>query len=75
MPTLKRPKRPAAGTPGNPLPVIPQAVLEHVAPEGPMTAKAVQLASMAFKKALIERAMRGELSHHLGYPLGAPAWA
>jgi putative transposase len=72
MPTPKRPKKPAAGTPGNPLPVIPQAVLEHFAPEGPMTAEAVQSASMAFKKALIERAMRGELSHHLGYPLGAP---
>lgn len=26
---------------------------------------------MAFKKALIERALGGELSHHLGYPLGA----
>jgi transposase-like protein len=72
MPTPKRQKKPAAGTPGNPLPVIPQAVLEHFAPEGPMTAEAVQSASMAFKKALIERAMRGELSHHLGYPLGAP---
>jgi putative transposase len=26
---------------------------------------------MAFKKALIERALGGELSHHLGYP---PWW-
>ena len=71
MPTPKKQKKPAAGTPGNPLPVIPEAVLAHFAPEGPMTAEAVQSASMAFKKALIERAMQGELSHHLGYPLGA----
>ena len=27
---------------------------------------------MAFKKALIERALEGELSHHLGYPPGTP---
>jgi transposase-like protein len=37
-----------------------------------MTAEAVNTASMAFKKALIERALGGELSHHLGYPPGAP---
>ncbi len=35
-----------------------------------MTAEAVQDISMAFKKALIERALRAELSHHLGYPPG-----
>lgn len=28
-------------------------------------------ATLALKKALIERAMSGEMSHHLGYPLGA----
>ena len=71
MSTSKKQKKPAAGTPGNPLPVIPEAVLEQFAPEGPMTAEAVQSASMAFKKALIERAMRGELSRHLGYAPGA----
>ncbi|MEM5279336.1 IS256 family transposase, partial [Cupriavidus taiwanensis] len=37
----------------------------------PMTAEAVQDASMAFKKALIERALGAELGHHLGYPAGA----
>ncbi len=35
-----------------------------------MTAEAVNAASMAFKKALIERAMGAELGHHLGYPAG-----
>ena len=38
---------------------------------GPMSPEAVQAASMAFKKALIERALGAELSHHLGYPPGA----
>src|SRR5687768_10236283 len=36
-----------------------------------MSAQAVNAASMAFKKALIERALDAELSHHLGYPPGA----
>ncbi len=38
---------------------------------GPMDAEAIDAASMAFKKALIERALSAELSHHLGYPPGA----
>lgn len=36
-----------------------------------MSAEAVNAASMAFKKALIERALGAELSHHLGYRPGA----
>jgi transposase-like protein len=36
-----------------------------------MTGEAVNAASMAFKKALIERALGAELGHHLGYPTGA----
>ena len=35
-----------------------------------MSAQAVNAASMAFKKALIERALGAELSHHLGYAPG-----
>jgi len=36
-----------------------------------MSGEAVNAASMAFKKALIERALGAELGHHLGYPSGA----
>ena len=36
-----------------------------------MIAEAIQGVSMAFKKALIERALGAELSHHLGYAPGA----
>jgi putative transposase len=39
--------------------------------KGPMTAEAVQEASMAFKRALIERALGAEMTQHLGYPAGA----
>ena len=35
-----------------------------------MMAEAIQDATMALKKALIERALGGELNHHLGYPPG-----
>ena len=38
---------------------------------GPMTAEAVNAASMAFKKALIKRALVVKLSHQLGYVPGA----
>src|SRR5690606_19636475 len=34
-------------------------------------AEAINAASLAFKKALIERALAGEMNHHLGYPAGA----
>lgn len=37
---------------------------------GPMSAEAVNAASMAFQKALIQRALDAELLHHLGYRPG-----
>jgi transposase-like protein len=37
---------------------------------GPMTADAINAATLALKRALIERALGGEMSHHLGYPSG-----
>ncbi len=52
------------------LPSIPKELLDQFV-TGPMTAEAVNAASVAFKKALIERAMGAELSHHLGYAAGA----
>jgi len=52
------------------LPVIPAELLEQFG-NGPMTADAINAASQAFKKALIERALGAEMSHHLGYPSGA----
>jgi putative transposase len=51
------------------LPKIPKELLDQFV-TGPMTGEAVNAASMAFKKALIERALGAELGHHLGYPSG-----
>ena len=51
------------------LPKIPKELLDQFV-SGPMTGQAVNAASMAFKKALIERALGAELGHHLGYPSG-----
>ena len=52
------------------LPSIPTELIDQFV-TGPMSADAVNAASMAFKKALIERALGAELSHHLGYTPGA----
>src|SRR6478609_5185323 len=56
-------------TPLKELPAIPAELVDQFV-KGPMTAEAVQDLSMAFKKALIERALGAELGHHLGYPAG-----
>ena len=51
------------------MPTIPKGLIDQFV-TGPMSAQAVQDISMAFKKALIERALGAELSHHLGYAPG-----
>ena len=51
------------------LPKIPPELLDQLV-QGPMTAEAVDDVSRAFKKALIERALGAEMSHHLGYAAG-----
>src|SRR5690242_12973500 len=50
---------------------VPAAILDQFVRDGPLTAAEVEAASQRFKKALIERALGAELSHHLGYPPGA----
>ena len=54
------------------LPKIPAELLDRLAAGSqPMTAGEIEATTMALKKALIERALGGELSHHLGYRAGA----
>lgn len=65
MPSKMRKKKLVAA-----LPSIPKELIDQMV-SGPMDAAAINAASMAFKKALIERALGAELSHHLGYPPGA----
>ena len=52
------------------LPSIPQELVAHFL-SGPMTGEAIEDASLAFKKALVEASLNAELSHHLGYASGA----
>jgi transposase-like protein len=52
------------------VPEIPKELLDQFV-TGPMTAEAVEAVMRKFKKAVIERALGGELTHHLGYPPGA----
>lgn len=69
MPSRKTTKAAAAAVAA--MPSIPKELIDQFV-TGPMSAEAVQAVSMAFKKALIERALGAELTHHLGYPPGAP---
>lgn len=54
-----------------------KAVLPRISPElldqivtGPMTQQGIEEVMQSFKKALIERALGAEMSHHLGYAPG-----
>lgn len=50
---------------------VPAEVLDAFVADGALTAGEIDAAMRRFKKALIERALGGELTHHLGYPPGA----
>lgn len=63
-------KTKAAAAASAALPSIPKELIDQIV-TGPMSAEAVAMASAAFKKALIERVLGAELSHHLGYAPGA----
>ena len=68
MPSKKKPA--AAGMTA--LPSIPKELIEQLTGGAtPMTADQINATTMALKKALIERALGAELSHHLGYALGS----
>jgi putative transposase len=70
MPSKTKLKNAAIAARSAALPKIPHELIDQFV-TGPMTGEAVNAASIAFKKALIERAMGAELGHHLGYPAGA----
>ena len=68
MPSKKKPA--TAGMTA--LPSIPKELIEQLTGGStPMTADQINATTMALKKALIERALGAELSHHLGYPPGS----
>src|SRR6059036_2214396 len=57
-------------TPDVPLTPVPAEILDQFVRQGPLSAEELDAAVRRFKKAIIERALGGELTHHLGYPLG-----
>ena len=70
MPSKTKMKNAAIAARSAALPSIPKELIDLFV-TGPMSGDAVNAASVAFKKALIERAMGAELSHHLGYAPGS----
>jgi transposase-like protein len=71
MPSKTKLKNAAIAAKTAALPRLPKELVEQIAGSGgPMTADQINAATMALKKALIERALGGELSHHLGYRPG-----
>ncbi len=49
---------------------VPSEILDHFVGQGPITPEELEATVRRFKKAVIERALGGELTHHLGYPAG-----
>jgi hypothetical protein len=50
---------------------IAAEILGQIVRDGPLTAAEIENSTRRFKKALIERALGAELTHHLGFPSGA----
>jgi putative transposase len=57
--------------PDAPLAPVPSEILDQFVRQGPISPEELDAAVRRFKKAIIERALGGELTHHLGYPPGA----
>lgn len=63
-------RRKPKGQPDAPLAPVPSEILDQFVRQGPLTPEELDAAVRRFKKAIIERALGGELTHHLGYPPG-----
>src|SRR5574338_272425 len=66
------PRKPKTEKPTEVLAPISAEILDQIVRDGPLSAADIESHSRRFKKALIERALGGELAHHLGYAPGAP---
>jgi len=64
------PRKPKSSTSEAPLAPIPSEILDQFVRQGPLTPEELDAVVRRFKKAIIERALGGELTHHLGYVLG-----
>ena len=63
----RKPKQPESEAPLAP---VPSEILDQFVRQGPISHEELDAAVRRFKKAIIERALGGELTHHLGYPSG-----
>jgi len=64
------PRKPKSSTSEAPLAPIPSEILDQFVRQGPLTPEELDGVVRRFKKAIIERALGGDLTHHLGYALG-----
>src|SRR5216684_2915858 len=65
------PRKPKSSTPDTPLAPVSSDVLDQFVHQGPLTPEELDAVVRRFKKAVIERALGAELTHHLGYAPGA----
>src|SRR2546427_6653180 len=64
------PRRTKSSPSEAPLAPIPSEILDQFVRQGPLTPEELDAVVRRFKKAIIERALGGELTHHLGYAVG-----
>ena len=64
------PRKPKSFTSEAPLAPIPAEILDQLVGQGPLTPEELDGVVRRFKKAIIERALGGEMTHHLGYAGG-----
>ena len=63
-------RRKPKGKPDAPLAPVPSEILDQFVRQGPISPEELDAAVRRFKKAIIEHALGGELTHPLGYPPG-----
>src|SRR5690349_14860999 len=64
------PRKRKSLAPDAPLAAVPSEILDQFVGQGPLSAEELDAVVRRFKKAIVERALGGELTHHLGYPPG-----
>ena len=64
------PRKPKSTPSDAPLAPVPSEILDQFVGQGPLSHEELDAAVRRFKKAIIERALGGELTHHLGYSPG-----
>jgi len=64
------PRKPKSTPSDAPLGPVPSEILDQFVGQGPLFHEELDATVRRFKKAIIERALGGELTYHLGYPPG-----